>query len=1017
MASYLGYPRIHFAGEYRADASTTNNDYCNYRMNEPLNPDIIDMDYDRYGTNELEIVNVKVMSVYYKDGTMSLRDSVVGQYIVGNIDCPLAKIVSSNNHLATLHGMEIGIHWSDNSPAFRGKWSPNIIGQSAWPRLKCYDLQHSLQSTHYPYSSQFTTTVTNIHWHDLRDSEVLNQLQNAVGEGTLALRGTMFHHPRDYLPSNDTYGNIIGVIGVPSPSDTLNVPGERAMYIKDRPVGLKFDRDDNCYGMDLSLFDPWTFVAPFEVDKTRNEVRLDLSNSLSVDMSYSIRNLGKLRLGILKNSCVYLLGQDSGLSYTRMEDIPINSGIYTIPVDPSLMHTVSSNPLVLAQVLDTQEGNTTICSESFLPLQFEQSVQILLQEELYYIRPTGLNKHFLDRHNRPESRDTVYVTKYGEPVQGLEVHTQRDYKSEYVVMYNATHAGVIPHSWSAITDEKGLAGFTFSINPSVTIPPFRHFTHPMCNFTGSRTTQTIPMDNQEYLFNYCVKVNPHVCKYHSYVSTYLIAFADVSFTHPYTWVKDVSPIFMLYARIAPAMKEILDLSSYNEVTKSDNLNLLNLTLRLDFDNPSYMPATRDLSPAKRKMILEWIEDPIYDVWIREPTTAIPSFNAPEITSSFVPPRCRASALLFQEAPYQHDAFFKEILTYSPYVAAEEKLPNLSVRPLGSKTCSMSELKRQLQTAIELEWVTIPVYLTSLYSIIDGYNTEIYHLIRTVIVQEMLHMVQAANILIAVNGSPLIDSPSTTPSYPVTGLPGGVLPSLKVSLEKLSLEHVYKVFMGIEVPQRSFVANPPILNEKRTIGAFYDEVTKCIEQFGDEIFNVSTVDLQVQWPWSMEKSVGKIIQVTSVVSALEAIDIITSQGEGEGILDPDEIGSNTLAHFYKFEEIVCQKHLDKVSDFHYAYSGPPIPFDPSGVWPMRSNPTVTTILSETSNCYIESRAFHGAYRRLLRKLQEIFSGHPEDIFIALEIMESLIIHAKRLMWTKYDSNNNTTCGPVWDYTWP
>lgn len=347
--------------------------------------------------------------------------------------------------------------------------------------------------------------------------------------------------------------------------------------------------------MDLSLFDPWTFVASFEVDKARHEVRLDLSNSLPVDMSYSIRNIGKLQLGILKNSCVYLLGHDSGLPYAYVEDLPITSGIYTVPVHPSLMHAVSSNPLVLAQVLGTQEGTSAICSESFYPSQIKRSVQILLQEELYFIRPAGFSKHYLDRHDHPESKDVVYVTKYGEPVQGLEIHTQRNYNEEYVVMYTATHDGVIPYSWSATTDEKGLASFTFSINANVTIPPVRHFPHQMCNFTGSRSTHTLPMDNQEYLFNYCVKVNGHVCKYHSYVSTYFIAFADISFTRPYTWVKDVGPIFMLYAQIAPGMKTVLDLSSFNEVTKSNNLNLLNLTLRLDFDDPSYMPTTRDLS--------------------------------------------------------------------------------------------------------------------------------------------------------------------------------------------------------------------------------------------------------------------------------------------------------------------------------------------------------------------------------------------------------------------------------------
>ena len=258
------------------------------------------------------------------------------------------------------------------------------------------------------------------------------------------------------------------------------------------------------------------------------------------------------------------------------------------------------------------------------------------------------------------------------------------------------------------------------------------------------------------------------------------------------------------------------------------------------------------------------------------------------------------ALLFQDAPHQHDAFFKDVLSSSTDFAAEVKLPNSYVQPLGRKACTLQGLKKHLQAAVELEWATIPVYLTSLYSIIDGYNVEIYNLIETVIVQEMLHMVQVANILIAINGSPLIDSPSTAPSYPVTGLPGGVLPGLRVSIERLSLEHVYMVFMAIEVPHRSFVANPPILKEMNTVSALYAEIVDCIELLGDDIFNASTVDHQVLWPWTMERATGRIIPITNVDSA---IDIITSQGEGADLLDPNETHlhiSSSLRRWYMSE---------------------------------------------------------------------------------------------------------------------
>lgn len=259
-------------------------------------------------------------------------------------------------------------------------------------------------------------------------------------------------------------------------------------------------------------------------------------------------------------------------------------------------------------------------------------------------------------------------------------------------------------------------------------------------------------------------------------------------------------------------------------------------------------------------------------------------------------------------------------------------------------CNRANVIEQLQTAVSLEWATLPPYLTSLYSIVEGCNTEIYGIIRSIIIQEMLHFTQSANILIAMGEDPLIDSPDVTPSYP-TQLPGGVLPKLVVSLEKLSLEHIHRVFMGIEVPQKTGVAGD-IDTDLHTIGVFYQEISDCIKELGDDIFDPSNVDQQMKWPWYPTDQVGKVIPIIDAKSARDAIEMIRAQGEGEGLLDPSDIGNYTLSHFFKFEEIVCQKHLVEVSEDAYAYTGADIPFRSDGVWPMRSNPVSLLIQTAT-----------------------------------------------------------------------
>src|SRR5947207_10431864 len=156
---------------------------------------------------------------------------------------------------------------------------------------------------------------------------------------------------------------------------------------------------------------------------------------------------------------------------------------------------------------------------------------------------------------------------------------------------------------------------------------------------------------------------------------------------------------------------------------------------------------------------------------------------------------------------------------------EYRLPG---RHHGSKGVSMIKLKPELfaaldtrdgllnglQQAIQLEHATIPTYLYPLYSIKLDSNTEIQDLIRSIVIQEMLHMGLVCNILNAIGGSPVINRPEFVPQYPGP-LPGAVESELIVPLARFSLDLIKNVFMVIEEPEtplnfpvRAFAAAPP-----------------------------------------------------------------------------------------------------------------------------------------------------------------------------------------------------------------
>jgi hypothetical protein len=64
------------------------------------------------------------------------------------------------------------------------------------------------------------------------------------------------------------------------------------------------------------------------------------------------------------------------------------------------------------------------------------------------------------------------------------------------------------------------------------------------------------------------------------------------------------------------------------------------------------------------------------------------------------------------------------------------------------------LKASLQAALELELSTLPPYLCGLWSITDKTHP-VRKLIRTIVLEEMLHMGLACNMLTAIGGTPEI----------------------------------------------------------------------------------------------------------------------------------------------------------------------------------------------------------------------------------------------------------------------
>ena len=312
--------------------------------------------------------------------------------------------------------------------------------------------------------------------------------------------------------------------------------------------------------------------------------------------------------------------------------------------------------------------------------------------------------------------------------------------------------------------------------------------------------------------------------------------------------------------------------------------------------------------------------------------------------------------------------------------------------------TVEELRDALQTAIELEHATIPPYLCALYSIKEGHNEEVAEIIQSVVMEEMLHMALACNLLNAIGGSPAINKPGFVPKYP-GHLPGGVSPDLVVHLRKCSKEQIRDVFMAIEEPAE--LGNPPE-HFTHTIGAFYDRILEGFENLGNSIFTGDESKQLTEW-----HGTGDMIKVTDIDSARAAIREIQEQGEGASPLNPED-GYDELAHYYKFAEIVNGRQIEITSE-GFSYTGPVIEFDPDGVYPMMDDPELENIPSNTM-AYQFAKEFNASYKTLLMSLHDVFNGKPENLRQAIGLMFTLTVQATRLMETKIYPDSEMTAGP-------
>jgi hypothetical protein len=329
-----------------------------------------------------------------------------------------------------------------------------------------------------------------------------------------------------------------------------------------------------------------------------------------------------------------------------------------------------------------------------------------------------------------------------------------------------------------------------------------------------------------------------------------------------------------------------------------------------------------------------------------------------------------------------------------------------------------DLVELIQEAIRLEFSTIPPYLTAMLSLKPGTNREIWRTIHDIVVDEMLHMTIACNLLNALGRRPTIADAGFVPVYP-SSLPLGIGTGLEVGLEPFSRELVKCVFMEIEEPEnplvfRSARSADEALPSFATIGEFYRTLRDKLIELGDAVFSGDPVRQLMSPQWFPAE---RLFPITDVDSAVRALTLVVEEGEGTEIAPVDPDGD--IAHYYRFEAIWRGRRLvaDPTAPLGYSFTGPEYPFDPDGVWPLVANQRIDDLDTDTE-AWRRVHQFQAIFTRLLTALQRVFDGEPERLDVAMGTMFELKIAGQVLVGLPAIVDGvatGSTAGPVFGYT--
>lgn len=352
---------------------------------------------------------------------------------------------------------------------------------------------------------------------------------------------------------------------------------------------------------------------------------------------------------------------------------------------------------------------------------------------------------------------------------------------------------------------------------------------------------------------------------------------------------------------------------------------------------------------------------------------------------------------------------------------ESRPQGLFDRLASTTSLPLKDLQEAAQLALQVEFTTIPVYLSALYSISDT-GSHAYQTLRSVAMEEMFHVNQAANIIVALGALPKFTG-DAVPTFP------GYLPQANpkttpmVGLFRASPDVFANVFAAIESPAP--YGAPPQGDSYDSIAQLYGALVDAVDAYPGNPFRTTDVPGRQRTNIYLGKFGGNVNEVVDKESFLAAVNEIVKQGEGtvppERPLVPVE-SFGTYNHYGKRTDGTYGPILGTPYEMSHFLKFREVALDSANfpaTLPIISNPDSGDYTNQKAKRLSDS--FDHRYSLMLRAFEAAFKGDAPDPYfnVVLSMMHRVLPHlARALMSTPAFADGDSSVGPnaapAWRY---